>query len=421
MQSFFIGTGAVVASALPYILTNWFGMEAESEEITDAVKWSFYIGAVVFISAVMWTVFSTKEYTPDELKSFEEGDEKIDTAQKIVSAPAKFNRIGIVFLVLGILLSSVFFVLEYQKELYILSLGLLAFGLIELIAGRMQIRGSKNGFVEVLSDFNTMPATMVQLAFVQFFSWFALFAMWIYSTSGVSSHIYQMKVNQADILKFELALSSISNDTSVVATKDIAKELDQLKSKVVKEKEAALSLKIVKFFIQHKQLVDTETIKKVQFIDSEYNKGANWVGVCFSVYNGAAAILAFFLMFLARITNRKITHSISLLIGGISLASIYLISDPAYLVIPFLGIGLAWASILAMPYAILTGSLPAEKMGTYMGIFNFFIVIPQILAASLLGFFVKKLFDGEAIYALILGGLSMIIASILVVFVKDKD
>ena len=91
------------------------------------------------------------------------------------------------------------------------------------------------------------------------------------------------------------------------------------------------------------------------------------------------------------------------------------------LLVSELGIGLAWASILAMPYAILTGSLPQHKLGTYMGIFNFFIVIPQILAASILGFFVKSFADGQAIYALILGGASMIIAAVLVLFVKDVD
>jgi maltose/moltooligosaccharide transporter len=151
-----------------------------------------------------------------------------------------------------------------------------------------------------------------------------------------------------------------------------------------------------------------------------YNNGADWVGVLFGIYNGAAAILAFLIMWLAKITNRKLTHFISLTIGAISLISIYFIHDKYTLLIPFIGIGMVWASILAMPYAILTGALPSEKMGTYMGIFNFFIVIPQILAASILGFFVKKLFHEQAIYALLLGGFSFLIAAILIIFVDDK-
>jgi maltose/moltooligosaccharide transporter len=131
--------------------------------------------------------------------------------------------------------------------------------------------------------------------------------------------------------------------------------------------------------------------------------------------------MAFVIMWIAKKTNRKTVHFISLVIGGLSLASFYIIKDPNLLLISELGIGLAWASILAMPYAILTGSLPAQKMGVYMGIFNFFIVIPQITAAAILGFFVKNLFGNEAIYALLLGGASMIIAGLLVFFVDDVD
>jgi maltose/moltooligosaccharide transporter len=152
-----------------------------------------------------------------------------------------------------------------------------------------------------------------------------------------------------------------------------------------------------------------------------YNDGANWVGICFGIYNGFAAVFAFVLILIARLTNRKITHSVSLIIGGLSLASIFLVTNPTLLLLPFVGIGLAWASILAMPYAILTGSLPSHKMGVYMGIFNFFIVIPQILAASVLGFLVKVVFNNQPIYALVLGGFSMVLAGILVVFVKDRD
>jgi maltose/moltooligosaccharide transporter len=196
-----------------------------------------------------------------------------------------------------------------------------------------------------------MPKTMKQLAYVQFFSWFALFAMWIYTTPAVTRHIYN------------------ATDTS-----------------------SAL-----------------------------YNQGADWVGVLMAVYNGFAAIAAFAIMWLAAKTSRKTVHMISLIIGGLGLLSFYVIKDPNLLLVSELGIGLAWASILAMPYAILAGALPANKMGVYMGIFNFFIVIPQITAAAILGFFVKYLFEGHAIYALLLGGLSMILAGLLVLRVDDEN
>jgi len=125
---------------------------------------------------------------------------------------------------------------------------------------------------------------------------------------------------------------------------------------------------------------------------------------------------------LARLTNRKITHSIALLIGALGLASILILKNPQHMIFSMIGIGLAWASILAMPYAILTGSLPQDKMGVYMGIFNFFIVIPQILAATILGFMVKSIFGGDPVYALLTGGGSMFVAAILIHFVKDtKD
>ena len=140
-----------------------------------------------------------------------------------------------------------------------------------------------------------------------------------------------------------------------------------------------------------------------------------------AVYNGFAAVMAFLLIALARITSRKTVHSISLLAGGLSLISFFIIKNPKLLMISELGIGLAWASILAMPYAILTGSLPAKKMGTYMGIFNFFIVIPQIMAASILGFMVKGIFGGESILALVAGGISMIVAAVLILFVNDTN
>jgi maltose/moltooligosaccharide transporter len=356
-QSFFIGTGAVIASVLPYVLTNWFHIQntAPAGQIPLSVKLSFYIGGVVFISAVIWTIIRTKEYSPEELSEFSAEENPVGKYEKETDSffgSGIYIKRGVYWILAGLVISFLIYFFSLEKELYILSLGIGAFGLIQIISGMVVSAGkTKSGLVVVLSDLYRMPKTMGQLAIVQFFSWFALFSMWIYTTSAVTSHIY--------------------------GTKDPTSDL--------------------------------------------YNQGANWVGILFGVYNGFAAVVAFLLPVLAKLTNRRITHSICLIAGGLGLISIILFNTPKMLILSMLGIGLAWASILAMPYAILTGSLPTNKMGTYMGIFNFFIVIPQILAASILGFFVRDLFGGESIYALVTGGISMFIASVLILFVQDVD
>jgi maltose/moltooligosaccharide transporter len=356
-QSFFIGTGAVIASLLPYVLTNLFHVRntAPAGQIPQSVRLSFYIGGLVFISAVIWTVVRTREYSPEELRSFSLSEEKKEFdskgAQAKVGSKAFFKR-GIYWILAGVLISVFLNRLSLEKELYILSIGIAGFGLAQVLSAILISSGkTANGIVVVMRDLVMMPKTMAQLALVQFFTWFALFSMWIYTTSAVTTNIF--------------------------GTKDPTSEL--------------------------------------------YNQGANWVGVLFAVYNGFAAVVAFLLPVIARYTNRRITHSVSLIAGGLGLISIIIFKNQYFLLISMLGVGLAWASILSMPYAILTGSLPAEKMGTYMGIFNFFIVIPQILAASILGFLVKTIFREESIYALVTGGISMFISALLILFVRDAD
>jgi len=355
MQSFFIGTGAVVASLLPYILTNWLGISNTAPEglIPPSVRWSFYIGAIVFISAVAWTVIRSKEYSPEELAEFGKTPAAESVRAQTV-APQKHNKFitqGLIWFIAGAALAALIMGFRLEKELYILGFGLAFFGVLQVLAGWMLKSGRSNGLTAILTDLRNMPKTMGQLAVVQFFSWLALFSMWIYSTAAVTS--------------------------SVFGAEDTTSEL--------------------------------------------YNDGADWVGVLFGVYNGCAALFAFLLPVIARATSRKVTHTISLAIGGLGLCSIILIKDQYLLLIPFVGIGLAWASILSMPYAILTGSLPQTKMGVYMGIFNFFIVIPQILAATILGFLTRNVFGGHAIYALVFGGISMLLASVSVFFVNDVD
>ena len=361
MQSFFIGTGAVVASALPWILTNWFDVAntAGPGLVPPSVKWSFYLGAFAFISAVLWTVIRTKEYTPEELEAFEAAEKnEIEDKNAVREVPIvegegqKKITLGSIFAVIGIVTTYLTYEYALDKEVYVATGGIAVIGVIMLIAGLLQKGGKvEQGLVVVMHDFIHMPKTMKQLALVQFFSWFALFAMWIYTTAGVTAHVYG------------------TSDTT-----------------------GAL-----------------------------YNEGADWVGVMFGVYNGVAALVAFGLAPMAKLLSRKWVHALSLILGGIGLIMIYYISDPMYLIYSMIGVGIAWASILAMPYAILAGSIPSQKMGLYMGIFNFFIVLPQLIAATVLGYVTRTYFGGEAVFALVLGGIVMIIAAASMYFVDDVD
>ncbi|MBV9960980.1 MAG: MFS transporter [Parafilimonas sp.] len=290
MQTFFIGLGAVIASLLPYIFTNAFHISntAEKGVIPNSVKYSFYIGGFIFLIAVMWTVFTTKEFPPEDIQKWEEE--------------------------------------------------------------KLQSKGLAHGFSEIIRGIGSMPKTMLQLAIVQFFTWLAFFSMWIYTTAGVAQNVYN------------------TTDTTSKAFQD----------------------------------------------------AGDWVGVMFMVYNGVSALAAFLLPMLAAKISRRFTHLICLILGGAGLISIFFIKDNHTLLISMVFVGLAWASTLTMPYAILAGALPANKMGFYMGVFNFFIVIPQILAAAILGFFVKHVFNDESIYALLIGGISMIIAGFMNFIVKEN-
>ncbi|MDA3853101.1 MAG: MFS transporter [Bacteroidales bacterium] len=353
MQSFFIGLGAVVASALPYMLTNWCGVENTAAEgiIPNTVKLSFIIGAAVFIAAVAYTVFTTKEYSPEELAAFEKAKDEFAKEEVEPARIPNFFKNGLIWSGVGVLLTIVIFGFQLEQELYVLGLGLVAFGVLQLLSKFFLDRQKSNGLTEVLTDLFNMPKTMSQLAVVQFFTWLALFSMWIYATSGVTSHIYGA----------------------------------------------------------------TDVTSKA------YNDGADWVGFLFAIYNAFAAITAFFLPLLAKKTSRKTTHAIALVLGGIGLISFFFVKDPMWLIASMVLVGFSWASILSMPYAILAGALPSNKMGTYMGIFNFFITIPQILAATILGFMVNHLFGGQTILALVFGGVSMIIAAVAVLFVDDNN
>lgn len=291
MQTFFIGVGAVIASILPTIFSDYLGVSnvPVNGSIPDTVRYSFYAGGLVFLLAVSWTVFTADEMPPEDLDSF-------------------------------------------RRE-------------------RQQSRGFGIALKEIVGGFMRMPRTMVQLAFVQFFTWIALFAMWIYTGTSIAETVWGTTDAQS----------------------------------------------------------------------AGYQDAGNWVGIMFAVYNGVSALAAFILPGLARATSRKAVHALCLAIGGISLASLLVITDKQMLLLPMVGVGLAWASILTMPYAILAGSLPARRMGYFMGLFNFFVVIPQICSGLLLGFFTKHFFDGHTVRTLVLGGACMLLAALLTLFVTDKS
>lgn len=436
MQSFFIGVAAFVGSFLPWMMTNWFNISNTAPEgvIPDSVKFSFYFGGAIFFAAVMWTIIKTKEYSPEELKEFDEYEakelglhEKFERPELPAEEMARPKmKHGPALLVLGSILSAVVYFASLEQELYILTVGIALIGVVLILSGLVQLKGKKNGLTVIFDDLYMMPKTMKQLAIVQFFSWFALFAMWIYTTSAVTTHIYDMKIGAEEVAELTIAAEALTvqSDADWFARlpriqNDLRMFQEQLEAG---QSNVTANMRIVNFFLEEGRADITPGLRAtLQRIEKEYNEGADWVGVSFGIYNGFAAIVAFLLPVLAGYTNRKITHAISLIVGAAGLISIYFMTSPMMILVAMIGVGLAWASILSMPYAILAGALPSNKMGVYMGIFNFFIVLPQILAASILGFIVGSIFGGQAIFALILGGFSWLLAAALVIFVDDVD
>ncbi len=349
MQSFFIGLGAVVASMLPWILEQ-FGVAntAPDGEIPDTVRYAFYAGAVVLLVAVGWTVFSTREYPPEELDAF---DAARGVRAPLAAAPLSWVT-PLAWIAAGIV--GVFCVQSLEawraashKELYVLAGLAIGYGLaLAWVASRR----APALLASVIGDLRSMPETMRKLAVVQFFSWFALFAMWLYTTGAVTSVHYG------------------STDPTSAA----------------------------------------------------YNEGANWVGVLFAAYNGFAALAAIVIPRMARALGLRLAHLVNLWLGAAALISIQFFADPTWLLLPMVGIGFAWASILSIPYALLCDVLPAKKMGVYMGIFNFFIVIPQLVAVGSMGFLLEAVFGGQPIAMLALGGVSFIAAGVSVLWVRSE-
>ena len=277
MQTLLIGIGAVVGSWLPYILGNWFGISKDAPEglVPQNVIYSFYFGAVVLLSAIVWTVVSTKEYPPD----FYEEEHKAEKTTKF-----------------------------------------------------------------------KIPKTMWQLLLVQFFSWFALFSMWVFTTPAVALHYYN------------------SPDPN----------------------------------------------------SAGYQEAGDWVGILFGIYNGVSAIIALSLPKVAKRIGRRATHASALIIGGLSFLSFAIIPSPTLLIIPMIGIGIAWGSILAMPYAMLANSIPPKQMGMFMGLFNMSITIPQIVNGIFGGLILQYFFNDNPMNSILMAGVFMILGAVATFMVQDK-
>lgn len=288
MQSFFIGIGQTLANALPYIFTALGLVGVMASGIPLSVEYAFKIGAVVFLLAVLWTVFTTKEYPPEDIEAFER--------------------------------------MKREKK------GVLA------------------GFAEIFSSVAEMPKTMKQLAVVQFFTWFALPCMWQFFGLAIARHVF------------------LAPDEKSLLFKD----------------------------------------------------GTEWGGLCFAVYNIVCFVIAFLLPWLANKTSRKAVHAIALLCGGLGLLSVFFIQNKWMLFLSMAGVGIAWSSILSMPYVILSSAIPASRMGVYMGVFNLFIVIPQVVMSFIVPSIFNNLLRGDPLYAVALGGLSMLVAAATVMIVEDR-
>ena len=367
MQSFFIGTGAVLAGALPWVMTNWLGLSnvAPAGEIPETVHWSFYIGGAALLAAVCWTVFTTKEYSPEELAGFaaSQGDSAHNGHPAVTRSAAQFATGGAIWIIAGAAVAALVALargdsrpaflgtIEVAKDLYVLAGLIGGFGVIQLFASMLRAQGREDsGFMEVVSDLFAMPKTMRQLAVVQFFSWFAMFALWIYGTPGVTEYHFG------------------ASDAAGAA----------------------------------------------------YQDGADWWSLMGSVRNGLAAAAALGFVVVAAKIDRTRLHALNLMLGAAGFAAVLLIRDPALLWVPQIGLGIAWASIVSLPYAILAGSVPPEKMGIYMGVFNIFIVVPQLLAATLLGFLVTNIFGGAPIYAMAIAAASFVAAAAATLLVKEQ-
>jgi len=354
VQTAFIGAGAVVGSIFPWLLERWgVPNEAVGGGIPDTVRYSFWFGGAALFLAVLWTVVSTKEYSPEEIRTFDASAGTGDASPTVRALAARGLGGSAIWMAAGAVVLLIVLELGLEKEMYLLGGLLIAYGLASLIGIRLARQGkSSNMLASIVGDFSGMPEVMKRLAVAQFFSWSALFIMWINTTPVVAQNFY--------------------------ASADPA--------------------------------------------SSGFQEAGNWVGVLFAVYNGVAAVAALTLLpLLASRIGKARTHIVGLLCGAAGYASFFIFTDPQHLLIAEIGVGIAWASILAMPYAILASNLPQAKLGIYMGLFNIFIVVPQLLVATVMGSIMKAWFPTEPIYTMAFASAMMVLSALAMLRVKAAE
>ena len=344
VQTAFIGAGAVVGSIFPWFLEQ-LGVSnlAADGGIPDTVKWSFWGGGLALFCAVLWTILTTREYSPEQQAAFAHAQEA--APQHPVRALASKSYVGgAVWIGAGLAVMLAVDRLALEKEVLLLGALLAAYGVISGIGIALARQGrSANMLSSIVGDFAGMPDVMKRLALVQFFSWSALFIMWINTTPVVTQYVFG------------------STDTTSAA----------------------------------------------------YNEGANWVNVLFTVYNAVAAVAALVLLpWLSRRVGQVMTHSICLTLGAGGFLMFVFVRDATLLLLAEVGIGIAWASILAMPYAILASNLPQSKLGIYMGLFNVFVVVPQLLVATVMGSIMQAFFPGEPVWTMLFAAASWLVAAL---------
>lgn len=352
VQTAFIGAGAVLGSIFPYALDRW-GVSNVATGIPETVRISFWVGGAALFLAVLWTVLTTREYSPVELAAFGESAAHPGDDESIAALASRSPGRGFAWIAAGVLVLLAVLEWDFEKEMYVLGGLLIAYGVATIGGILLAKAGNRTSMLaHIVGDFSGMPQVMKRLAVAQFFSWSALFIMWINTTPVVARNFYH------------------SPDPA----------------------------------------------------SAGFQEAGNWVGVLFAVYNGVAAIAALALLpALARALGKARTHMICLLLGAAGYASFLLIADPRLLIIPEIGIGIAWASILAMPYAILASSLPQRKLGIFMGLFNVFIVIPQLLVATVMGSIMKAFFPDQPIWTMLAAALVMAVAALAMTRVQEAS
>ncbi|KQT34746.1 MFS transporter [Sphingomonas sp. Leaf412] len=352
VQTAFIGAGAVVGSIFPWALEH-LGVSnvAPAGGIPDSVRYAFWFGGIALFASVLWTVMTTQEYSPDQMARFHGADDEEDGHTVRVLAARGFGG-ALAWIAAGGVVTLAVAAAGLEKEVYLLGALLAGYGIAGMVAIAMARTGRPASLLgHIVGDFAGMPPIMKRLAVVQFFSWSALFIMWI--------------------------------NTTPIVTRDFFAAPDPA--------------------------------------SAAYQQGANWVDVLFATYNGVAAVSALVLLpFLARRIGKVRTHVAGLLCGAAGYASFFVVRDPMWLLASEVGIGIAWSTILAMPYAILASTLPPRKLGVYMGLFNVFVVVPQLLVATVMGSIMKRFFPDEPIWTMAFAAATLLLAAAAMLRVREE-